>query len=145
MCDLDAALKIAVQVHSGQKDRYGKPYILHVLRVMGRGNTDEERLVAILHDVIEDSPMTEQDLRDAGFPEKVVSAVVALSRGESEHWDSYIERVRRNPLAVRVKLADLRDNMDLSRIDKITDEISQRLDRYLQAYHVLNTARDKKE
>ncbi len=140
MFDLDTALKIAVKVHFGQKDRYGKPYILHVLRVMSRVNTDEERLVAVLHDVIEDSSMTEQDIRKAGFSERVIDAVVALSRREGEHWNSYIERVKRNPLAVRVKLADLLDNMELSRIDKISDDSLQRLDRYLQAYHALKTA-----
>ncbi|HRC62970.1 MAG TPA: HD domain-containing protein, partial [Dehalococcoidia bacterium] len=132
MSDLDTALAIAVEAHRGQVDKAGQPYILHPLRVMARVSTPAERLVAVLHDVVEDSPTTLDDLRAAGFPEEVVRAVDFLTRREDETYEAFIERVTGDPLARRVKLADLEDNMTITRLNELDDRAVERLGRYLR-------------
>ncbi len=112
---LAKALKIAAQAHFGQQDRYGAPYILHPLRVLNRVSTIEEKTVAALHDIIEDTDYTAEDLRREGFPEGIIAAVLAISKNPGEAYNDYIERLSYNPLAIRVKLADLEDNMDIRR------------------------------
>lgn len=137
MSDLDTALAIAVEAHRGQVDKAGQPYILHPLRVMARVTTAEERLVAVLHDVVEDSPTTLDDLRAAGFDEAVVRAVDFLTRREDETYEAFIERVDGDALARRVKLADLEDNMTLTRLRELDERAVERLGRYMRAYRRL--------
>lgn len=137
MSDLDTALAIAVEAHRGQLDKAGQPYILHPLRVMARVTTPEERLVAVLHDVVEDSPTTLDDLRAAGFEEPVVRAVDRLTRRDDESYEAFIERLKDDPLARRVKLADLEDNMTLTRLTDLDDRAIERLGRYVRAYRRL--------
>ncbi|MGE0228313.1 MAG: HD domain-containing protein [Dehalococcoidia bacterium] len=141
MSDLDTALAIAVEAHRGQVDKAGQPYILHPLRVMARVSTPEERLVAVLHDVVEDSPTTFDDLRAAGFDEAVVRAVDFLTRREDETYEAFIERVDGDALARRVKLADLEDNMTLTRLRELDDRAVERLGRYMRAYRRLTEGR----
>ncbi len=137
MSDLDTALALAVEAHRGQLDKAGQPYILHPLRVMARVTTPAERLVAVLHDVVEDSPTTLDDLRAAGFEEPVVRAVDHLTRREDESYKAFIERVDDDPLARRVKLADLEDNMTLTRLTELDERAIERLGRYMRAYRRL--------
>lgn len=137
MSSLERAIHIAVEAHASQTDRIGQPYILHPLRVMFGGQTEDEMIVGILHDVIEDSAWTLDDLRDEGFDERLVNAVDSLSRREGESYDDFIERIARNPLAVRVKRADLTDNMNLKRLVAIDADDATRLERYLRAWHRL--------
>lgn len=137
MSDLDTALALAVEAHRGQLDKAGQPYILHPLRVMARVSTPTERLVAVLHDVVEDSPTTLDDLRRAGFSDEVVRAVDFLTRREDESYEAFIERVAGDPLARRVKLADLEDNMTLTRLAELDARAMERLGRYLRAYRRL--------
>ncbi|MGE0133559.1 MAG: HD domain-containing protein [Dehalococcoidia bacterium] len=141
MSDLDTALAIAVEAHRGQVDKAGQPYILHPLRVMARLSTPEERLVAVLHDVVEDSPTTLDDLRAAGFDEAVVRAVGFLTRREGETYEAFIERVDGDALARRVKLADLEDNMTLTRLRELDERAVERLQRYMRAYRRLTDGR----
>ena len=132
---LDRALRLAVEVHSGQKDRSGRPYILHVLKVvMGCRPDDDAMTVAALHDVVEDSPMTLDDLRGLGFAEEIVGAVDAISRRDGETYEDYIERVVPNSLARRVKRVDLEHNMDVRRLPHVTQADTARLERYRQAW-----------
>lgn len=138
MSDLDTALAIAVEAHRGQVDKAGQPYILHPLRVMARLSTPEERLVAVLHDVVEDSPTTLDDLRAAGFDEAVVRAVDFLTRRDEETYEAFIERVNGDALARRVKLADLEDNMTLTRLRELDERAVERLGRYMRAYRRLS-------
>lgn len=112
---LTKAISLASDYHGMQIDKCGKPYILHPLRVMLRCNTHPERIVAVLHDLLEDTKCTEDKLR-ACFAPWVVDAVVALTKNEDETYNTYIARVLENPLACRVKLADLEDNMDIHRV-----------------------------
>jgi (p)ppGpp synthase/HD superfamily hydrolase len=101
--------------------------------------TDDERMVAALHDVVEDSDYTPDDLRQRGFPEEVIDAIDALTRRESdgETYDAFIERAGRNPLARRVKIADLEDNSDLTRIATPTETDYRRVERYKRAQEKL--------
>jgi (p)ppGpp synthase/HD superfamily hydrolase len=148
---LEDAIILAVEAHRGQKDRAGEPYIMHPIRVMTRMKTEEERIVAILHDVVEDTEVTLDQFRQRGYPESVVDAVEALSKKvdrcaagtgfyDSEGKEKYshaIRRVKENPLATKVKLSDLLDNSDLGRLPAVMPEDLKRLDRYNRAMQYL--------
>jgi (p)ppGpp synthase/HD superfamily hydrolase len=135
---IEKSLKIALKAHSGQLDKAGRPYILHPIRVMNHMDTDEERAVALLHDVLEDSKYTEEDLLQQGIPEVVVNAVIALTKKMNESYEGFIERVLNNKLAVKIKKADLMDNMDLLRIKSIETKDLERVEKYHEAYKFLS-------
>jgi (p)ppGpp synthase/HD superfamily hydrolase len=137
MADLETAIGIAVQAHWGQKDRGGAPYILHPLRMMFRVQTEAERMAAVLHDVVEDTDWTLDALREQGFPDEVVTAVDHLTRREDESYDEFVTRAAAHPVARRVKLADLEDNMDVRRTGTLGEGDVERLGRYLRAWRRL--------
>ena len=146
---LDRAIEIALEAHRGRVDKAGRPYILHPLRVMAGMTSDEERLTAVLHDVIEDAGVRPADLRKAGMPESVIDAVQLLTRPKGEHdYIEYVASLKHNPLARRVKLADLEDNMDIRRLSQLDRRAVQRLNRYRAAWELLqgegNDNRDAK-
>ncbi len=130
---LDKAIRIAAKAHEGQLDKAGQPYILHPLRVMFMRRNETERICAVLHDTIEDSDITIEYLRKEGFSEGVLIALDALTKRENENYDDFIGRVLENKTACKVKLADLSDNMDLSRISNPTQEDYQRVEKYRKA------------
>jgi len=137
MANLDRALAIAVRVHRNQKDKSGRPYILHPLRIMMRMTTEEEMIVAVLHDVIEDSDTTIADLLKENFSPAIITAVDLLTRREHEGYEDYVARIKGNPLAIKIKLADLEDNMDMSRLRTVEPKDLDRLARYKKAYAFL--------
>lgn len=137
MPTLEDAIALAVQAHRGQVDKVGQPYALHVLRVMFRLETEQERIVAVLHDVIEDTSYTPDDLHALGYSEEVLAALDCLTRRSTETYEQFIERAAANPLARRVKLADLEDNMDIRRLPAITEKDRERLDRYIRSWRRL--------
>ena len=138
MGTLERAIEIALEAHSGQLDKSGCEYIGHPLRVMAAGNTIEEKIVGVLHDVVEDSEWTFEMLVAEGFSAEIVEALRCLTRlSETEPYDKFIARVKSNPLAVAVKLNDLTDNMDIRRLPYISDKDVKRLKRYLKAYKQL--------
>ena len=137
---LEKAIILATQAHMGQLDKGGHPYILHPLRVMLACDTLTEKIVAMLHDTLEDSDLTPEDLQQAGFPKEIIEAVVCLTRTPEEDYLLHIEQVAKNPLATSVKLADLADNMDLNRLPGLTPRDFQRLERYLRAKKILEDA-----
>lgn len=137
MPDLEEAIRIAVEAHRGQKDRAGAPYILHPLRMLFRVQTDAERMAAVLHDVVEDTAWTLDDLRARGFPAEVVDAVDHLTRRPDESYEQFVDRAAAHPVARRVKLADLEDNLDVRRIGGVSPSDAERLNRYLAAWHRL--------
>ncbi|MFN8378871.1 MAG: GTP pyrophosphokinase [Anaerolineae bacterium] len=139
MATVEDAISLAVRAHAGQKDRYGQPYILHVLRVVARVFDPPAQMTAALHDVVEDTAVTLDELRLMGYPEPVLDAVDCLTRRDSETYDAFIERIAPNPLAVRVKLADLEDNMDLRRSGQLDVEAAERFGRYQRAWRRLMT------
>lgn len=145
MPKLDDAILLAAQVHHGQTDRAGAPYILHPLRVMFRMETEAQRTAAVLHDVVEDSATTLDDLRRMGYSEQIVQAVDCLSRREGEDYMDLIRRAGSDPVARRVKLADLEDNMDIRRYAALDDKSIERLKRYHRAWMYLQAAGDASE
>jgi len=138
MSTIDKAILIAAQAHAGQKDRFGKPYILHPIRLMMNVDSELEQIVAILHDVVEDSDWTLEALRQEGFSAEIISAVDCITKRNSEPYMDYIERLRSNSIARKVKLADLEHNMDLRRIDQVTAYDLERLKKYHLAWRILN-------
>ena len=134
---LETAIRIAVEAHAGQKDKNGQPYILHPLRVMARVMTEDQKIVAILHDVIEDTPWTPDQLKDRGFPPHILQALDCVTKRKGEAYEDFVTRSASNPIASRVKLADLEDNMDVRRLPQITPKDQERLAKYLTAYHRL--------
>ena len=130
---LEQAIYIALQAHKGKADKGGSPYILHPLRLMLVMETTEEKIVAVLHDVIEDSSFTIQQLKQEGFSKKVLDAVSLLTKTENQNYENYISVIKKNPLATKVKLADLKDNMDISRLKKIVEEDLIRIKKYKSA------------
>src|SRR5688500_8105181 len=121
MSTLERAIALAASAHEGQIDKAGAPYILHVLRVMLRLTTPEERMAAVLHDIVEDCGWTLDRLRAEGFSEEVVLGVDAVTRRESESYEEFVLRTKAHPIGRRVKMADLEDNSDLSRLSGITE------------------------
>jgi (p)ppGpp synthase/HD superfamily hydrolase len=140
MPTLEDAIALALEAHRGQRDKAGQTYVLHPLRVMLRLETEAERMTAVLHDVVEDSPYTLERLRGLGYPEEVLSALDCLTKREGESYEAFVERVRPNALARRVKLADLEDNMDVRRLPTVTPKDSERLARYRAAWARLKEA-----
>lgn len=139
MANLERAIAIAVKAHAGQIDRAGRPYILHPLRMMMRLDDASAQIVAILHDVIEDSPIGLDDLRNEGFDETIIKAIDCLTRRPDEPYEAFIARGAPNALARQVKLIDLEDNMDIRRLDVLTSADFERLQRYQNARHYLLT------
>jgi len=137
---IERALAVALDAHRGAVDKAGKPYILHVIRVMSRMTTDDERLVAILHDVVEDSHHTIEELRAMGFPPPVIAAVEKLTKPDGADYSAYISQLRDDPLACAVKLADLEDNMDIRRLDDPTEKDLARLRKYRAAWASLQSS-----
>lgn len=134
---LEAALAIAVEAHRGQRDKAGAAYILHPLRVMARVDGAEAQAAALLHDVIEDTPVTAETLAERGFPQTVIAAVLALTRRDGESYAAFIERAAADPLARRIKRADIEDNIDVLRLDALGDADLSRIKRYHAAFRRL--------
>ncbi len=134
---LERAIKIAVVAHEGQKDRYGAPYILHPLRVMAGVQTDAQKIVAVLHDLVEDTSWTFEKLRRNGFPKEIVEAIDCLTKRKGESYQDFVSRSASNPLARRVKLADLQDNMDLRRVHQLKTNETERFNKYISAWRRL--------
>lgn len=135
---LDRAKAIATSAHEGQVDKAGKPYIDHPIRVMNMGKTVEEKIAGVLHDVVEDSDWTFEMLEKEGIPKDVMDALRCVTKlSEDEDYDHFIERVKTNPLAVKVKLNDLKANMDITRLGEVTEKDLARLNKYIRAYRQL--------
>ena len=139
MANLARAIAIAAEAHREQLDKNGAPYILHPVRVMMKMGTEEAMMAAVLHDVVEDSGWTLEQLRSEGFSERVVTAVAHLTKRPSEEgdYDASIRRVMEDPLARKVKIADLEDNMDPKRLRQINERDVERLKKYHGAWLAL--------
>ena len=135
---LELALSIATKAHRGQFDKAGIDYIEHPIFVASQVDSEEEKAVALLHDVIEDSSVTAEELLNAGLPETVVTAVQILSKKKGQDYQTYLKTVKSNPLARVVKLADLKHNSDLSRLETITDKDLEGLEKYKKAIDYLS-------
>ncbi len=132
-------MEIAVEAHKGQLQKNGLPYVLHPLKLMLSVESTTAKIVAVLHDVIEDSPWTLPQLKAEGFPQEILDALDCLTHQEHEDYNNYINRISTNKLAREVKLADLKDNMDITRItDDLNHKDFQRLIKYHNAWQQLS-------
>lgn len=137
MSDLDCAIRLACAAHHGQTDKSGAPYILHPLRLMFKFHDEEHRIVSVLHDVVEDSTVSFEDLARAGFSEKTVAALCCLTKQEGELYDDFIARLASNELARRVKIEDVKDNLDVTRLPLLTNSDVLRIEKYHHALRYL--------
>ena len=136
--DLERAIQIAVEAHAGVKDKGGKAYILHPISVMMRCETDEEKIVAILHDVVEDTDWTFEALRKEGFSETIIEALKTVTKySDDQDYDEFIQRSLKNEIGRKVKIADLRENLDVTRIGELTDRDIKRINKYKRALKTL--------
>lgn len=131
------ALNIAYEAHKCQLDKSGLPYIFHPFHLAEQMNDEYSTCVALLHDVIEDSDYNIQDLIVLGFPTPVIEAIRVLTHSKDIPYFDYIDKVKKNTLATRVKIEDLKHNSDLTRLNKISDEDLKRIEKYKNALSIL--------
>ncbi len=134
---LHKAIKIADKAHKGQTDKFGAPYIGHVMRVMNAGKTIDEKIVGVLHDVVEDCPEFNLEfLKNEGFPEPILFAIDCVTKKDpDENYDDFVQRTEQSQISIAVKINDLRDNMDITRFNRLmTEKDLKRLNKYLKAY-----------
>jgi (p)ppGpp synthase/HD superfamily hydrolase len=140
MADLERALYLAVVAHQGQVDKVGAPYILHPLRLMLRAGSEEAKMVAVLHDTLEDTALTLAQVRAEGFSETVLTVLELLTHQPSHTYQEYMERVMTHPLAMQIKLLDLEDNMDVRRLQpELSERDRQRLAKYAHYWKLLRS------
>ncbi|GLK67057.1 HD domain-containing protein [Hansschlegelia plantiphila] len=137
MSTIDRAIEIATEAHAGQTDKAGEPYILHPLRVAACLPEGDARIVGVLHDVIENTPWTIEQLRAEGFSEVALAGVDAVTRRDGESYRDFIVRAGHDPIGREVMIADLADNMDLSRLPEVTERDKRRLVKYRGALALL--------
>ena len=138
--NIERAIQIAVAAHAGIKDKGGKPYILHPIKVMMRVETEEEQIVAILHDVVEDTDWTFDALRNEGFSETVIEALETVTKqSEDEDYEDFIKRSLRNDIGRKVKIADLLENLDVTRIGELSEKDIKRINKYKKALQILKS------
>lgn len=131
------ALILCFEAHRDQKDKSGMPYVFHPFHLAEQMETEETTIVALLHDVIEDTELTLDDLRKKGFSESVLEAIALMTHAPEVDYMDYVEKIKTNAIAKAVKLADLRHNSDLSRLDEVTEKALERQKKYLKAMELL--------
>ena len=135
---LAKAINIAIKAHEGQIDKSGMPYYGHIMRVMNAGQTIDEKIVGVLHDLVEDTDWTFKKLEEQGFPKQIIDALKCVTKlSDDEPYDEFIQRIKSNPLAIAVKINDLTDNMDIRRLNDLSESDFKRLQKYLSAYKEL--------
>lgn len=140
MPSLEDAISLAAEAHRGQKDKANAPYILHPLRVMLRMETETDRIIAVLHDVVEDTSVTLWDLQIAGYSAEIVEGVKYLTKAKEEEYENFIERIKGNTLAIKIKVADLEDNLNFERIKEPGEDDLKRYEKYRRALATLRKA-----
>ena len=131
------ALQLSFEAHKDQVDKSGMPYVYHPFHLAEQMDTEETVIVALLHDVVEDTDYTLQDIADMGFPQTVVEAIALMTHNDSVPYMDYVARIKQNPIAAAVKLADLRHNSDTSRLDVVDDKTTERIQKYQRAIALL--------
>lgn len=131
------AVNLMIQVQANQKDKGGLSYYFHPMSVSKGCVNDYAKIVAVLHDTLEDTPLTAENLEGFGFPEEIIEGVGAVTRKGGETYAAFIERAAKNPLGREVKIADLSDNMDITRLNDLTEKDAHRLRKYLHSFRYL--------
>ena len=134
---LDRAARICVTKHAGQRDKAGEAYFQHPMRVAMRCRTADEKVVALLHDTIEDTDVTSEYLLAEGFPRHIVEGILSVTKREGESYEAFVARAAENPIGRVVKLRDLEDNLDALRLTEVTPQMAARMTRYLAARRYL--------
>ncbi|REL26622.1 HD domain-containing protein [Thalassotalea euphylliae] len=137
MKSLDKAIAIATQAHAEQKDKSGMPYILHPLRVMLKFKNEDEMAIAVMHDVVEDSDVTVEELRIKGFSNLVIDAIDCLTKRPGENYEHFIHRIMGNELATKVKIEDIKDNLNITRLKSLNNKDVARIEKYHRALNLL--------
>ncbi len=135
---LQKALQICYEKHYGQVDKGGKPYFLHPVIVALMGKTNQEKICGLLHDVIEDTDCTLDDLENVGFSQEIIEVVDLLTKKPGESYEEYLMKIKANNLARKVKVNDLNHNSNLSRISSLKNEDFERLEKYRKALKFLH-------
>jgi len=140
--NLERAIEIAVSAHKEQVDKGGNPYILHPLRVMMSLDTEQEMIVGVLHDVVEDSEWTFHDLKTEGFSDEIIEALNSVTKMDSEKgsddgYFQFVQRAKQNPIGAKVKIADLKDNLDVSRVPELGEDDLKRINKYKRSLEIL--------
>ncbi len=131
------ALKLSFEAHKEQTDKSGMPYVYHPFHIAEQMDTEETVIVALLHDVVEDTDYTLQDIADMGFSQAVIDALSLMTHDKTVPYLDYVAKIKENPIATTVKLADLRHNSDVSRLDIVDDKAIQRIQKYEKAMALL--------
>ncbi len=131
------ALKLCFEAHKEQVDKSGLPYVFHPFHLAEQMETEETTVVALLHDVIEDTDYTLADLTEMGFDKVITDAIALMTHADGVDYMDYVRAIKRNPIAKTVKLADLRHNSDLTRTDVVDEKVLKRREKYLQAIALL--------
>ena len=134
---LERAIKLAQKYHKGQFDKGGNPYIEHPLRVMEGVESIDEKILAVLHDVLEDCDASRDELINEGIPECLVEKLEILCKGKNENYFDYIDRIKVDKSTINVKLSDLKDNMNLKRLKEVTEKDLKRIEKYNKAKEIL--------
>ena len=135
-----AALKLCSEAHKAQQDKSGIPYVFHPFHLAEQMKDEESTIAALLHDVVEDTPYTIDDLRDKGYDYRILEVISVMTHDESVPYMEYILKIKQNAIAKAVKLADLKHNSDLTRLDTITEKDLKRVEKYRAAIVILNEA-----
>lgn len=139
----EIALEIASRAHYGKKDKAGKDYIEHPKRVADKCYNPKERIVALLHDTIEDSDVTPEYLAETGFTEEIIKAILSVTKRGDESYEDFVRRAAQNPIGRQVKLHDLEDNLDILRLEELSEKDLVRLNKYMRAYRYLSSSHGK--
>lgn len=136
------AMKLAYAAHHGQVDKNGIPYIYHPIHLAEQLESEETVCIALLHDVVEDTDITFDDLQNEGFSDEIIKALKLLTHAHGEPYMEYISKIKQHPLATEVKLADLKHNSDLNRLDNVDDQSLKRTEKYIKAIALLQENAD---
>ncbi len=131
------ALKLCFEAHKEQVDKSGIPYVFHPFHLAEQMQTEETTVVALLHDLVEDTPYTVEDLKGMGFDENITDAIALMTHADDVDYMDYVREIKKNPIAKAVKLADLKHNSDLTRLDVIDEKALSRREKYLKAMALL--------
>lgn len=131
------AMKLSFEAHKDQLDKSGIPYVYHPFHLAEQMNTEETVVVALLHDVVEDTEYTIQDMIEMGFPQSVTDALTLMTHSKNVPYLEYVVKLKENPIAREVKIADLRHNSDVSRLDTVDEKAIARIEKYKMAIAIL--------
>ena len=132
------ALKLCYEAHKNQFDKSGLPYVFHPFHLAEQMTDEDTTVVALLHDVVEDTEYTDEDLKNMGFNQNVIDAILMMTHDKENPYEEYVLKLKENPIARTVKLADLRHNSDLTRLNNVTEKDLKRVEKYKKSIEILS-------